>query len=115
MASCERNFQVVVHYFAHQLLDHALADRRVLAGRAFRYHFGDGGNNLGGIDDIGRTRTDGIFRKKIIDHFDDAAVQAWPFIVGLMVFRHRRYPFDRRCAHPLGRGALTRTAASIPD
>jgi hypothetical protein len=78
-------FGVVFCNFTRQLLEHGLPAGAVEAAGQFSHRLGDGGHYLVGIDRfrlVGRHR---IFGEKVVDGFDDQAVQARPFFVVIVL------------------------------
>jgi hypothetical protein len=74
-------FRVVSHNFAHQLLDHVLAGGFIVTGREFCDCLRHRDNHFVGVNRIWFTRCRRVIRKKVVDLFNNQAMQARPFLV----------------------------------
>ncbi len=90
---------VVLDDFAGELIDHGLPGRDVLAAGQLGHSLRQRGDHLVGIDRVRLVGGDGIFRKEIVDHLDNQAMQARPFIVVVWIVCHG-CPFGRLFGGP---------------
>ena len=63
----------------------ALPAGGILPVGQLRHGFGDGGDDFIGIDRVGLLAGNGVFGKKAVDHIDDQAMQARPFLVFILI------------------------------